>query len=270
MSNNKILKEFFENGPLYSRINLPFPNQNMLQFYHILNEIEKYCEVCEISKPFHNTNKEEIAITVNKNIKKSMSLVHFKCVTCKSSLKSYWLRTEIIEQDCLTLLVSKIGEQPQNELPKSKELAKFFKEDKDEYNKAVICLAHGYGVAAFAYMRRIVENNIDNLLSLISEIVDTESSIANSISGIKTTSPMSEKIKIVNKAMPDHLKPDGFNPLGQIYALLSEGVHSLPDEECLDKAKDLQFCLEFLISELASHKENKEKFKQRLSALRKK
>ncbi|MNZ00014.1 hypothetical protein D3C78_165930 [compost metagenome] len=104
---------------------------------------------------------------------------------------------------------------------------------------------------------------------MIKESVDPDSDLVNKIAELKKTSPMSGKIEIANHALPEYLKPEGFNPLGQIYGLLSDGVHSLLDEQCLDKAKDLQVCLEFLISELATQKKNREDFKNRLSALRK-
>ncbi|NUF17355.1 hypothetical protein HUN18_17105, partial [Acinetobacter lactucae] len=156
------------------------------------------------------------------------------------------------------LKLKKIGEYPQKELPKSRALSKFFKQDKDEYNKAVICIAHGYGVAAFAYMRRVVENNINSLLDLISESEDSDPVIKEAILELRKEAPMSEKIKLANKALPAYLKPDGLNPLGTIYKVLSEGVHSLADSECLDKANALQSCIEYLISELATHKRNRE------------
>ncbi|MDC4389422.1 hypothetical protein NQ642_16225, partial [Acinetobacter baumannii] len=128
--------------------------------------------------------------------------------------------------------------------------------------------ANGYGVAAYAYLRRIVERNIFDLIELIQEEIDENSPIFKTLQELKSSSPMSDRIGIANKALPDYLKPDGFNPLGQIYGLLSDGVHSLSEEECLEKAENIQACLEFLISELATHKKNKEEFKKRLIALK--
>jgi hypothetical protein len=112
-------------------------------------------------------------------------------------------------------------------------------------------------------MRRIIEQNIETLLDLLAE--DTSSSddkeIAQALSELKKESPMSDKIKVANKALPDHLKPDGLNPLGKLYQLLSEGVHSMSDYECLERATNLKGCIKYLVSELASRKANREKFK---------
>lgn len=260
-----ILKEFFENSALYTPITLE-GRRGWIRA-HKLREIQADCPVCDTSKPFHNEDGGDHVIYMTGDVDSREFVLSFKCVTCKISSKKFWVKMTQIDNDSLQF--QKIGQDPQKELPRSRALSKFFKEDKHEYNKAVICLANGYGVAAFVYMRRVIEKNINRLLDLINENVDSQSSLAQSLAKLKTTSPMSDKIEIANQALPDYLKPDGFNPLGQIYGLLSDGVHSLPDEQCLDKAQDLQACLEFLISELAAHKKNKEDFKSRLSSLRK-
>ncbi|MEQ1846707.1 MAG: hypothetical protein ABL983_14165, partial [Nitrospira sp.] len=127
-----------------------------------------------------------------------------------------------------------------------------------------------YGVAAFAYFRRIVENNINKLLDLLQE--DAESSSADAdvrkaIGELRDDTPMTEKIKIANRALPSHLKPDGLNPLGRLYQVLSEGVHSLSDQECLNRAKVTSECLAFLVSELASRNEHKIRFKSMVGGL---
>jgi len=260
------IKDFLENTPLYTPKSFE-GGRLSLRALKIL-EIQADCNTCDASKPFHNTDQHNTLVEMEWGKFGSSRLVHFVCVTCRANYKSFWINAEQVDDENYQII--KIGENPQKELPRNKALSKFFSKDKSDYNKAVVCLANGYGVAAFAYMRRIVEHNINDLLDLIRESVDPSSNLINKIDELKKTSPMSDKIEIANHALPDYLKPDGFNPLGQIYGLLSDGVHSLPDEECLDKAQDLQACLEFLISELATHKKNREEFKKRLSSLRKK
>ena len=78
---------------------------------------------------------------------------------------------------------------------------------------------------------------------------------------------MSEKIKVANLALPSYLKPDGLNPLGRLYQVLSEGVHALPEGDCLAKAQATSECLTFLISELASRQANRARFKSMVGGL---
>lgn len=264
MSNDSLkIRKLLEDLPLYKQESVQKRYAHGDNSFE-LREIDGYCEECESFKPLHNTH--ELLFQIKHDIPSQYSFCTFRCVSCRNFEKFFLIRVDHL--DNFTFIVTKIAEDPPKELPRSKALSKFFSNDKNEYNKAVVCLANGYGVAAFAYMRRVVENNITGLLDLIQEGVDKDTPIAKSILELKITSPMSDKIKIANNALPDYLKPDGFNPLGQIYGLLSEGVHSLSDDACLNKAENLQACLEFLIGELATHKKNKEDFKKRLSALK--
>jgi hypothetical protein len=131
------------------------------------------------------------------------------------------------------------------------------------YEKALVCLANGYGIGAFAYFRRIVENNISELLDLLQEDAKATGAppdILESISGLRKESPMKDKISIANKAVPSHLIVSGLNPLGRLYALLSDGVHGLSDEQCLEKAAVVKDCLRYLVSELATRKAHREQF----------
>ena len=78
---------------------------------------------------------------------------------------------------------------------------------------------------------------------------------------------MIEKIKIANRALPVYLNPDGLNPLSRLYQVLSEGVHNFSEEECLSKAKATSECLAYLVSELASRKKNRTRFKSTVGGL---
>jgi hypothetical protein len=145
---------------------------------------------------------------------------------------------QVLDEENIRL--QKYGELPRPKLIRNRVLQKFLKDDLDNYEKAIVCLSHEYGVAAFAYYRRIVENNINRLLDLVQE--DAQSSVdgqatLDAIGELRKDTPMTEKIKIANLVLPSHLKPDGLNPLGRLYQVLSEGVHSLSEAECLVKAK---------------------------------
>jgi len=142
--------------------------------------------------------------------------------------------------------------------------------DADNYEKAAMCIANGYGIAAFAYMRRIVGLNIHLLLEDISaEVKATEDSneIQLLLNELKGNSPMSKKIEIANKALPVYLKPNGLNPLGTLYKVLSEGVHSFSDQECLERAKKVNSCIKYLVSELGTRKRNRESFPSMIGSI---
>ena len=78
---------------------------------------------------------------------------------------------------------------------------------------------------------------------------------------------MSEKIAIANSALPEYLTPSGLNPLGRLYKILSEGVHSYTDDECLKRAHAVEECLKYLVGELASRKKNRDSFASKIGEL---
>lgn len=267
---DKSIKEFLENAPLYAWKKFAQPEQMRTSLW--IKEIDEFCETCNQIRPFqdlrssggmigHPMRKKEFLNSGN-------SCFNFSCVSCKSEEHSFWVEQEVTEE---TVRLQKFGQQPRKKLERDSKLQKFFKADAEYYEKALISLSNGYGIAAFAYFRRIIELNIIQLLDLLASDLDpkdTDNPIKLAIDELRKESPMSNKIKIANNALPDYLKPEGLNPLGTIYSYLSEGVHSLTDEECLVKAEDLQACLSFLVAELASRKRNKDNFKKMVGSLK--
>ncbi len=260
------IKEFLETAPLYSWREFKKPRVNRSSLW--INEIDAYCEVCEQPRPFQDLRPRGsgtgMAVSA---LKTGTSYFQFSCVSCCKSHRSF-LVEQILDDE--NIRFQKYGELPRSRINRNRVLQKFLKDDLDNYEKAIVCLSHEYGVAAFAYFRRIVENNINRLLDLVQEDEQSsggDQSALNAIAELRRESPMSDKIKIANLALPSHLKPDGLNPLGRLYQLLSEGVHSLPEEECLAKAKAASECLIFLVSELASRREHRNRFKSIVSKL---
>ncbi|ABL98527.1 hypothetical protein SHAM105786_15925 [Shewanella amazonensis] len=265
------IKKFLENSPLYSWKTFAQPEKMRTSLW--IREIDEFCETCNQIRPFQDLRSLG-GITSHHPMGKiqflqsGTSYFTFTCVSCKTENHTFLVEQEVTEE---TVKIQKYGQRPRKKLERDGKLQKFFKEDAEYYEKALISLSNGYGIAAFAYFRRIVELNIVKLLDLLASDLDPSQAndpIKIAIDELRKESPMSDKIKIANNALPEYLKPDGLNPLGTIYSLLSEGVHSLTDEECLVKAESLQACLSFLIAELASRKRHKDSFKKMVGGLK--
>lgn len=262
----KEFKQYLENAPLYKKVS--YEKLSGGGDKYSIDAVDGFCDKCEVVRPFHDMRPRGggAGSALSAPPEELLRNYSFTCVSCRSKKKDYFVR-QSIKDDIVTF--EKVGETPRPKLERDKQLENFFANDSDNYQKAIVCLANGYGIAAFAYMRRIIEQNIETLLNLLSE--DTSSSddkeIAQALSELKKESPMSDKIKVANKALPDYLKPDGLNPLGKLYQILSEGVHSMSDSECLERATNLKACIKYLVSELASRKANREKFKSLVGSL---
>ena len=271
---DNLIKVFLETTRVHEEVVCQLPSVNRASIQ--IAQIDGTCNICGPSRPFKNTTNvdpvAEALISRGPRTKQNtMSTGHtnfeFQCLTCKkeSLLISVHHR---VQEGTITLL--KYGEFPRKPLARHVQLEKFFAEDSEYYEKAVVCLAQGYGIGAFCYFRRIVEKNIYRLLDLLKnelEVTDDNSVLLQNLEMLKDNTPMSNKIEIANHALPEYLVPSGLNPLGRLYGTLSEGVHSLTDEECLEKSVSIEACLEFLISELSSRKKNRDSFASRVGKL---
>ncbi len=268
------IKEFLENDPLYVWQEFEKP-ANLIDLW--ICEIDAFCEKCEQSKPFQDLRTRgggpgpgtggPSPGTKIQYLQTGTSHLKFTCVSCRKSRREYHVE-QIVDGE--TIRLQKYGELPKKQLERNPVLQRFLKDDLENYEKAVVCFSHKYGVAAFAYFRRIVENNIDKLLDLVQEDAQSSSAsteVTSALAELKKHVPMKEKIKKANRALPEHLNPDGLNPLGKLYQVLSEAVHNFSEEECLNKAKITSECLAYLVSELASRKKHRDQFKSMIGGL---
>ena len=258
------IKQFLEFAPLYAWREYKKPIA--FEYLHI-REIDGMCGTCGRTRPFQHSGLGSGCSSVKMRVGTDLSDLEFTCVSCDTDKRIYHVEL-IVNED--TIQIQKYGELPRMKLQRDRILQRFLKNDLENYEKAVICLSHEYGIAAFAYFRRLVENNIDRLLELLRE--DFQSSgvpteVMGRLSNLRKNSPMSEKIEIANHALPQYLQPAGLNPLRRLYQVLSEGVHEFSEEECLNKAKAISDCLTYLVSELASRKRHRIRFQKSAGAL---
>ena len=263
---DKCIKMFLETAPLYSWKEFKKPDMNRSSLW--INEIDSFCERCNQMRPFQDMRSRGSGAGIAvKALSTGTSYFQFSCASCRGNQHEYLVEQIVTDE---TIKIQKYGERPRKKLERDPLLQNFFSHDSECYEKAVVCISNGYGIAAFAYMRRIIERNIDELLSLIQEDIEgteKESPILAKLAELRAESPMSEKISIANQALPDYLIPSGLNPLGRLYKVLSEGIHSYDDGECLERAKAIRACIKYLISELAARKKNRDSFKSLIGGL---
>jgi hypothetical protein len=264
---NKEIKKFLEETPLYKWTKFKKPKANRSSLW--INEIDAFCDTCETVRPFQDLRNRGGGFGMTfEALSTGTSFLTFTCVSCRKDNHEY-LVEQVISDD--EIKIQKYGQLPRKKLGTDKSLQKFFSDDIGNYEKAVVCLSNGYGIAAFAYLRRIIEANVQKLIILLTEDIKSTDSNPGMLAALdelarKGTS-MTEKITFANKALPEYLKPNGLNPLGQLYKVLSEGVHELSDEDCLEKANNVQDCLKYLINELSSRKVNRDQFSGKVGSL---
>ncbi|QLY25705.1 hypothetical protein [Bdellovibrio sp. KM01] len=253
-------KEFLESYPLYKWFALTrFSRPDTFKYSP---SVVKNCPNCKSDQTFAFADFDEAswmqrsagrAGTSLQDIYKDISLkINYECKGCDSFQMNFMLK---FSSDGAK--VQKVGQYPAITIKPSQEINIFLGEYVDLFKKGLVCESQSYGIAAFSYYRRIVELEIERLLSEIEFHVESENieAFRSGFREIKDSHYAKNKIELISQVIPSHLKPGGTNPMGILYRVLSEGIHSLTDEECLQKAKAVRETLESFVHLLNANKD---------------
>lgn len=165
--------------------------------------------------------------------------------------------------------IEKIGQYPAYSITPSKVISQLLNtEDQENYKKALISLSQSYGIGAYAYLRRIIENEIDRFVEGLIEIEyegseNIKSEFEKLKEEIKSVKQQHEKdhrmsnfLDSISQYLPSSIKIDGENPLKLLYEQLSGGIHNFSEEECLEKAGSIKMLLPFVIQRINEEKNN--------------
>ena len=138
------------------------------------------------------------------------------------------------------------------------------------YKRALICRSQNFGLAALAYLRRVVENQMNSLLDLVVSAATAASFHPEELAkveGIKKTGRFEAKAEFAAKILPPYLRPGGHNPLGVLTSLPSEGLHGKSEAECIDIFDRVQLVFEYLFRSLNASSEEATEYVKRLTEL---
>jgi hypothetical protein len=246
-----------------------------------LSQIEMECNTCKQSRPFgrqkiglandysdddHSNDEYSSNDYFVANVGSKTYLFLFKCYGCSSSKYTFF-----IEVDTKKGRIRKIGQNPPWPINLDKDIERFLKDDDSEYfRRALVCESQNYGIGAYCYYRRVVENSIGKILKNIRSLLERQDSSSEKIEIIDRAlkgTVMDERIKIAKDALPNNLMPNSINPLAIIYDTLSRGIHKLPEEECLKNSQNLRVALSHLIKTLSQQNEEQTAFLQAIKNL---
>jgi hypothetical protein len=174
-------------------------------------------------------------------------------------------------EDNSKFFVRKLGQWPSFQIKPDSTLYNFLDaDDRDYYNKGLICLSQNYGVAAFAYYRRIVENEI---IRIVEELTKQETSNTDNIKSLlkeyQAKRHLGPLVENIFPYLPNSLKILNDNPFKLLYGYLSEGLHSHSDEQCLSYALALDRILQFTVKKLREEQNELAEIRQIMKGLRK-
>jgi hypothetical protein len=247
LENYPLLKKFHIEGTLSGYIGaIPSP------------PIHMFCVICGGDRTYNMINSYE-EFTSNRLSPSNGQVIRalYQCEACKKNRITFYL---FIAEDLKSII--KVGQFPPWEIKIDKNLDKVLAKHAKIFKKGLVCESQGYGIGAFAYYRRIVEDIIDELLISIKDLIgSSEKEIYEAaLKEVAKTRVAQDKIDLVRELLPPILMPDGYNPLGVLHSKLSEGLHAETDEDCLEIAGTIRDILIFLVNQIIQSKESAKSF----------
>lgn len=260
IENKNEIADFISDKPLYSKLELNSSFSTANKFdrltFNFYCEFDQKDETFELTAyPTRNPFRDKLN-TGNLNYWKSsdekFSLTqHYKgvCKKCNKFHIDFLLNTYVGENG---VFLRKIGQYPPYEITPEKIILKYLnKEDKENYKKALLLLSQSFGIGAFSYLRRIVENEIIKIIEDLSKLDFPESDkIKELLEKYNENHQMKSLIDGINDYLPGTLKNIGNNPIKVLYSQLSGGIHSFSEDECFKKAQLIDTLLKFVIKKI--------------------
>jgi hypothetical protein len=185
----------------------------------------------------------------------------YRCRNCGKCQMHYFLYWAETAEGGIFL---KVGQYPALPHHAPKELERRLDEDDRElYTKALDCRNFNYGLGAVSYLRRIVENRVNDLLDRAGEVAREEGIAGGSLEAIeaaKTSRVFAEKLDLVDTLIPVRLKPSGFSPISGLHDLVSDAIHRQSEDECIDVFDKAKLAFEYVFTELEHEKLSRETF----------
>ncbi|MGO8917465.1 MAG: hypothetical protein ACLQJR_16280 [Stellaceae bacterium] len=169
----------------------------------------------------------------------------YVCSNCRASVKIFALAAQA-DDDGPGGHCRKFGEFPPYGPPTPSRLISLIGPDRSVFLKGRQCENHGLGIGAFAYYRRVVENQknriFENIIK-VSKKLGADPELTKLLKHAQTETQFGKAVEIVKNAIPPVLLINGQNPITLLHSALSEGLHAQTDAECLEAATDIRIVL---------------------------
>jgi hypothetical protein len=199
--------------------------------------------------------------------------ITYRCSNCQRVEKIFSLAAKIEKEGKPQGECYKFGELPTYGPPVSSKLIKLIGPNRDEFLKGRRCENQGLGIGAFIYYRRVVENQKNRILGEIIKVSEKIGASADKIKNLNLAvneTQFTKALGLAKDAMPESLLINGHSPILLLHSALSEGVHALTDEQCLEMAGSVRIVLGELSERLSQALKDEAELTKALSTLMKK
>jgi hypothetical protein len=176
----------------------------------------------------------------------------YKCRNCGSRSTIYYFYWKKLEKN---VQFFKVGQWPELEETVSDTLVNALTpEDLKMYKNALRLRNFNLGIASMAYMRRVVENRMNDMLDVLHEAARAHNAPAEVLAKheeIKKDKRFSVKVDYAGDLLPPNLRPAGHpNPIAVLHELTSDGLHAKSDAECVDIFDECRQTFEYVFGKM--------------------
>jgi hypothetical protein len=252
----------------------PMPLETPQRYFTPLPELKINClsEKCGGVSWFAPFEKYRSEASIHLEIGQTENdFIEYRCKSCEKSRKLYavWFKLPGLPGQG-KLLAYKFGEYPDYCPSLPAKVLRLVQSDAELFKKGWKAEKLSFGIAAFSYYRRIVENHKNELFDKIIEIATEEHLAPDKIEALgyaRNHTQFSHSMDAIKDAIPESLKMMGHNPLLLLHDAFSKGVHELSDEQCLERAQSVRTILIALAERFALIRNQTNELKQAISTL---
>lgn len=272
-----LLTEFLSNvppgqerqiGELFKIRNPPYLNASNTSISG--PDIEIYCDnsKCEGTRYFETISTPEVEFK-NYTSYKDVYLEYW-CRNCGRNRKTFALRVTQKDSSSTEGTAIKFGEMPPFGPPVPSKVVTLIGPDREMFLRGRRVENQGLGIGAFAYYRRVVENQKGRLIKKIGEVAKRSGAseeVLNIFERAAKETQFSKAVESVKSVLPPVLLIDGHNPLTLLHSALSEGLHEKTEEQCLELATSIRVVLTKLSERISTALKDEAELKQALNTL---
>ena len=264
----KLLREALQKWPLYRR--LEYRGADKTQTVPPL--LQLLCPICKLKSTWGTDVWTAGAVggtRVRQNHKVGFFAKEYKCRNCATgSVKYYFWWGSEMEFSAFY----KVGQYPELEEHVSPALERALTpNDLRAYKNALRMRNFNLGIAAVAYMRRVVENRMNDMLQVLHEAAITHNAPKELLARheeMMREKRFSVKVDYAGDILPETLRPEGMpNPMAILHQLVSDGLHAKSDEECVDIFDACRHTFEYVFGKLRIETEEAKKFVAEMATL---
>jgi hypothetical protein len=142
--------------------------------------------------------------------------------------------------------------------------------DRELFLKGRRAELRGLGIGAFAYYRRVLEQQKSRIIEEMRKVaarLEVPAAILKRFDEAVAESQFSTAVDKIKDAIPESLRIKNQNPLLLLHDAVSEGLHRKTDEECLELATSIRVVLTELAERISNALKDDQELKQALDRI---